>query len=58
MPSPVTFFNIQENRRITYITAGAEYCMAIENKRLVFAWGKNNDGQLGIGKIIPYVDTP
>lgn len=44
MPSPVTFFNIQENRRITYIAAGAEYCMAIENKRLVFAWGRNSDG--------------
>ncbi|KAL4495630.1 hypothetical protein ABPG72_014099 [Tetrahymena utriculariae] len=58
LPSVVTFFNIKENRRITYIAAGYEYCMAIENKRLVYAWGRNTDGQLGIGKTQYYVESP
>ncbi|EGR30283.1 hypothetical protein IMG5_135970 [Ichthyophthirius multifiliis] len=46
------------NMIITYIAAGADYCMAIEQKRIIYAWGRNKEGQLGIGGISNFVDQP
>ncbi|EWS73194.1 chromosome condensation regulator RCC1 repeat protein (macronuclear) [Tetrahymena thermophila SB210] len=58
LPSLVNFFDIKENRRVSFIACGAEYCMAIENRRKVYGWGKNDQGQLGIGAISTIVHKP
>ena len=57
-PTILKFFNILENRIITYIASGSEYCMAIEQKRVIYAWGRNKEGQLGVGGITNFIDRP
>ncbi|EGR34803.1 nd6 protein, putative [Ichthyophthirius multifiliis] len=57
-PTLVSFFDIKEQRIVTQIACGAEYCMAIENKRTVYAWGKNTEGQLGLGFVTSFVEQP
>ncbi|KAL4446957.1 hypothetical protein ABPG74_014929 [Tetrahymena malaccensis] len=58
LPTLVNFFDIKENRRVSFIACGAEYCMAIENRRKIYGWGKNDQGQLGIGVISTIVHKP
>ncbi|KRX08548.1 TRAF-like protein [Pseudocohnilembus persalinus] len=58
LPTIIKDFSIKNNRIITSISCGYEYCMAVENKRAVYAWGKNSDGQLGIGSINQFSYKP
>ncbi|KAL4495629.1 hypothetical protein ABPG72_014098 [Tetrahymena utriculariae] len=58
LPTLLSFFDIKENRRVSFIACGAEYCMAIENRRKIYGWGKNDQGQLGIGVISTIVHKP
>lgn len=37
-------FNINENKVITDISCGYEYCFAVENSRAIYSWGKNTEG--------------
>ena len=32
--------------------------MAVENKRTIYAWGKNTEGQLGLGFLNTFVEQP
>ncbi len=44
---------------ITQISAGLDFALALNSSGNVYAWGNNNDGQLGIGTLIPTTsDTP
>ena len=47
-PSILDMFGITRNKIITQVTCGYEYTIAIENKRACYAWGRNQEGQLGI----------
>lgn len=58
LPTLVNFFDIKDNHRVSFISCGTEYCMAIENRRKVYGWGRNDSGQLGIGKAIYIVSNP
>ena len=57
-PTQVPRFDIKSNRRVTLICTGSEYILAVENNKKTYAWGKNSEGQLGIGKTSPFVTEP
>ncbi|KAK3585949.1 hypothetical protein CHS0354_038491 [Potamilus streckersoni] len=46
-PSMVTQIN---DRQIKYLASGGEYNIAMDTENLVWAWGRNDMGQLGINK--------
>jgi len=47
-PYPIDFF-LEMNIRITAIACGHSFCLAVSDDGRVFAWGKNDQGQLGLG---------
>lgn len=51
-------FSIRENKRVTYLATGLEYIVVVENRRNIYSWGKNDKGQLGLGFVSDFVDTP
>ena len=57
-PTLISTFDIRSNRRVTLIASGAEHILAVENGRKVFSWGKNTEGQLGLGKVCQFVEKP
>ena len=57
-PTLIPKFDIKANRRVTLICTGAEHILAADNNKRVYAWGKNTDGQLGLGRISSYVIEP
>ena len=40
------------------MAAGNEYCVIVENKRTLWGWGKNSEGQLGLGHDYNIVTKP
>nr|CAD97691.1 nd6 protein [Paramecium tetraurelia] len=57
-PSQVLTFSIRENKRVTYLATGLEYVVVVENRRNIYSWGKNDKGQLGLGFVSDFVETP
>ena len=57
-PTRVPKFNVKSNRRITLLCTGTEHILAVENNKKLYAWGKNSEGQLGLGRICPSVTEP
>ncbi|MBK8475468.1 MAG: hypothetical protein IPL39_03940 [Opitutaceae bacterium] len=49
IPVAVTMNGALHNQTVIAIAAGAEHCLALTSEGLVFAWGRNDDGQLGTG---------
>lgn len=49
VPIPVSTAGVLAGRRITAIAAGDAHSMALSSDGLVFAWGSNDNGQLGDG---------
>ena len=45
----VTFNNLSPSEIITKVTAGRDFSLALSNLGNVYSWGRNNNGQLGIG---------
>ena len=46
-PEPLEFF--EEEGACSLVRSGSSYCATLTKDGKVFTWGKNNDGQLGIG---------
>lgn len=44
--------------RINYVTCGGEHLFAISRLNELFGWGRNQEGQLGLGFISDYVAEP
>jgi alpha-tubulin suppressor-like RCC1 family protein len=40
------------------IAAGNSHCLAIKNDNTLWAWGRNNDGQIGVGSSAPMFTFP
>ena len=57
-PTLVSRFDIKANRRITLVCTGSEHILAVENGKKTYGWGRNSEGQLGIGRTSPYVIEP
>ena len=43
---------------MTFLATGLEYIVVVENRRNIYSWGKNDKGQLGLGFVSDFVDTP
>ena len=46
---PLPFHGIASGLRVTQISASYGHALAMTDKGLVFAWGSNLQGQLGVG---------
>lgn len=58
MPTLVPFFDIKLNKKVTNVAAGYEHIIAVENFTRVFSWGRNLEGQLGLGDSSRSVEHP
>lgn len=50
VPVPRPIIGKMKGHRIALISAGHQHCLALSSGGRVFAWGRNNHGQLGIGQ--------
>lgn len=53
----IDFFSL-ENRKVRTISCGGEHIFAVTRNEIVFGWGRNDSGQLGLGYIIDQVYEP
>ncbi|MCL1854665.1 MAG: WG repeat-containing protein [Clostridia bacterium] len=44
-----TRLRLEPEKRFVHVTAGAMHSIALDNSGMLYAWGNNYDGQLGIG---------
>lgn len=44
--------------RINYIACGGEHIFATSRTNELYGWGRNEEGQLGLGIISDYVNEP
>lgn len=51
-------FKLSENRKITSFGVGFNFVFAVENKRNLYSWGCNSNGQLGLGFVNTMVEHP
>ena len=49
---------IKINNDITFVSAGKQYTLAVKTDGTLIAWGKNEDGQLGIDSNNTFSDSP
>jgi len=57
-PHKVRQFDIKQNKKITHVATGSHHIIAVENNRKPYGWGRNIEGQLGIGKSCRDVNKP
>ena len=48
--------NVKHEEQIKHIAVGAHHVLATSTTGLVFAWGNNETGQLGLGKEKPIIE--
>jgi len=58
LPSQIRQFDIRVNKKVTYVATGHNHIIAVENFRKVYAWGRNFEGQLGVGYSCREVTEP
>ena len=46
------------HQRIKIVSAGYQHCLALTENQHLFSWGRNENGQLGLGIDIKYVGKP
>lgn len=56
--SKVPGLGIKDRHKVTQIAAGENYLLAVDDNILLWGWGQNNEGQLGVGFKSPDVSTP
>ena len=44
--------------RISYVACGGEHIFAISRMNELFGWGRNDEGQLGLGYVTDYTAEP
>lgn len=50
--------NTNNIKNATQIDAGSNHCIALDNQGVVYVWGDNSNGQLGINKSTTKVEIP
>ena len=58
LPSIVPQFDIRQNKKVTHVATGYYHVIAVENYRKVYSWGRNYEGQLGLGYSCKEVTEP
>lgn len=48
IPSKIEF---QDQKKITSIACGRDHCLALNEDGIIYSWGCNNDGQLGLNHL-------
>jgi uncharacterized repeat protein (TIGR02543 family) len=48
----ITYFEIEETEKITFISNGESHSVALSDKGRIFTWGSNFNGQLGLGDTV------
>ena len=43
---------------VSSVAASSYHVLAVKDNGSVYSWGMNNDGQLGVGRVITYSNTP
>lgn len=56
-PSPVFVVNTRLTNAIA-VSAGESHSLALASNHVVWAWGSNGEGELGIGRFSGFEDTP
>ena len=46
------------NKKITFIACGGEHIFAISRNNELYGWGRNDEGQLGIGYVSDLINEP
>jgi len=45
-------------KRVQFVACGGEHIFAITRNNEIYSWGRNENGQLGLGFISNYVSEP
>ena len=56
--SPLTLLSFPDGARIRRAACGGQHCLAVSETGQLFAWGRNNCGQLGNGTRTDSIDVP
>jgi len=58
LPTPLPWSSALAARRTRAVCAGDAHSVAVDEKGNVFAWGRNKEGQVGVGERSEFVSTP
>ncbi len=56
--SLITIGGIDVKKRVQFVACGGEHIFAITRNNEIYSWGRNENGQLGLGFISNYVSEP